>query len=78
MITCPCILGCSVVSNSFVTPWTVPVRFLCPWDFFPDRNTRVGCHFLLQNDCMRREQGWHWGVEGGKGIHLAFRKQKPR
>ena len=46
MITCPCILGCSVVSNSFVTPWTVPVRFLCPWDFFPDRNTRVGCPSL--------------------------------
>ena len=24
-----------------------PARFLCPWDF-PGKNTRVGCHFLLQ------------------------------
>ena len=32
----------------FVTPWTVqPARFLCPRNF-PGRNTREGCHFLLQ------------------------------
>ena len=31
----------SVMSNS-ETP-----RFLCPWNF-PGKNTRVGCHFLLQ------------------------------
>ena len=24
-----------------------PTRFLCPWDF-PGKDTRVGCHFLLQ------------------------------
>ena len=24
-----------------------PTRFPCPWDF-PDKNTGVGCHFLLQ------------------------------
>ena len=24
-----------------------PTRFLCPWDF-PGKNTRLGCHFLLQ------------------------------
>ena len=24
-----------------------PTRLLCPWDF-PDKNTGVGCHFLLQ------------------------------
>ena len=28
----------------FATPWTVA---LCPWDF-PGKDTRVGCHFLLQ------------------------------
>ena len=32
---------------TFATPWTVPTRFLRPWDF-PDKNTGVGCHFLLQ------------------------------
>ena len=25
----------------------VPARLLCPWDF-PGKNTRVACHFLLQ------------------------------
>ena len=30
----------------FETPWIVHSRFLCPWNF-PDKNTRVGCQFLL-------------------------------
>ena len=25
----------------------LPTRVLCPWDF-PDKNTGVACHFLLQ------------------------------
>ena len=29
------------------TPWTVPARLLCPWNF-PDKNTGEGCHSLLQ------------------------------
>ena len=41
-----CVLSCSVVSVSFVTPWTIALRLLCPWDF-PGKITRVGCHFLL-------------------------------
>ena len=28
-------------------PGLYPARFLCPWSF-PGKNTRVGCHFLLQ------------------------------
>ena len=35
------------MSDSFVTQWTEPARFLCPWDF-PGKNTGVGYHFLLQ------------------------------
>ena len=32
----------------FVTPWIVAcVRLLRPW-YFQDKNTGVGCHFLLQ------------------------------
>ena len=31
----------------FVTPQTVATSLLCPRDF-PDQNTRVGCHLLLQ------------------------------
>ena len=37
----------SVMSDSFVTPWTVAHQAPCPWDF-PGKNTGVGCHFLLQ------------------------------
>ena len=31
----------------FVTLWTIPASFLCPWDS-PGKNTGVGCHALLQ------------------------------
>ena len=37
------------MSYSFLTPWTVACRLLCPWDF-SGKNTAVGCHFLLQRD----------------------------
>ena len=41
------LFSCSVVSDS-VSPWTVPHQApLCPWDF-SSKNTRMGCHFLLQ------------------------------
>ena len=32
-----------------MTPWTVPAKLLCPWDF-PGKNTGVGCHSLLQGN----------------------------
>ena len=31
----------------YATLWTVPARFLCPWDS-PGKNTGVNCHVLLQ------------------------------
>ena len=31
----------------FVSPWTVALRFLCPW-YFSGKNTGVGCYSLLQ------------------------------
>ena len=37
----------SVVSNSLWPHGLKPTRSLCPWDS-PDKNTGVGCHFLLQ------------------------------
>ena len=39
--------SCSVVSDSLWPNELLPARLLCPWDF-PGKNTRVGCHFLLQ------------------------------
>ena len=40
--TCHFSLVCSPQPNGLL-----PTRLLCPWDF-PGKNTRVGCHFLLQ------------------------------
>ena len=47
---------------NFATPWST--KLLCPWDS-PGKNTRVGCHFLLQG--IIRTQGsnpglLHWRV----------------
>ena len=41
---CEC---CSVVSDSVVTPWTVPHQDPLSVGF-PGKNTGLGCHFLLQ------------------------------
>ena len=39
--------ACSVVSNSLQPHGLYPSRLLCPWDF-PEKNTGVDSHFLLQ------------------------------
>ena len=38
---------CSVMSDSLGPHGLQVTRLFCPWDF-PGKNTRVGCHFLLQ------------------------------
>ena len=38
----------------FVTLWIVAIRFLCPWDSV-GKNTRVGCHALLQGTFLNQE-----------------------
>ena len=39
---------CPHAGMLFATPWSVACQSpLCPWNF-PDKNTGVGCHFLLQ------------------------------
>ena len=47
---CCCSSGASVVSDSMQPHRRQPIRLLCPWDS-SDKNTGVGCHFLLQ--CMK-------------------------
>ena len=42
-----CVISHSVVSNSLRPHGRQPTRFCCPQEF-PGKNTRVGCHFLLQ------------------------------
>ena len=46
----------SVVSNSLRPYELQPARLLCPWDS-PGKNTRVGCHALLQG--ILPTQGWN-------------------
>ena len=55
---CPLDVLCAVLRRVrlFSTPWTVPTRLLCPWDF-SGKNTRVSCHFLLQGNLS------HPGIE---------------
>ena len=56
------VLSHSVMSNSFEL---FAARFLCPWDS-PSKNTRVGCHFLLQGIFLPQESNLcilHWQVD---------------
>ena len=41
--------GSCLVAKSCLTLVSLPARLLCPWDF-PGKNTRMGCHFLLQGN----------------------------
>ena len=52
-----CVCECSVVSNS-LWPWTIACQLLCPWSF-PGKNTRMGCHFLLQGISLIQELNPH-------------------
>ena len=42
-----CMLSCFICVRLFAALWTVPSRFLCPWDS-PGKNIGLGCHALLQ------------------------------
>ena len=46
-----CCAGYSVVSDSLRPHEPHPTRLLHLWNS-PGKNTKVGCHFLLQNDRM--------------------------
>ena len=60
----------------FATPWTLPARLLCLWDF-SDKNTGVGCHFLLQgivpSQGLNLHLQWllHWHIDFLKIIYLS-------
>ena len=46
------------MSNSLGPLGVQPARLLCPWDF-PGKNTRVGCHFLLQDILLTQGSNLH-------------------
>ena len=49
----------SVVSDSLQFHGLQPSRLLCPWDF-PEKNTGVGCHFLLQGIFLTLRSNLHF------------------
>ena len=49
---CVCLVAQSCLTLG--TPQTVTARLLCPWDF-PDKNTGVSFHFLLQGIFLTQE-----------------------
>ena len=51
---CVFMLNDQVIFNS-LWPHGLATSLLCPWDF-PGKNTRVGCHFLLQESSRSRDQ----------------------
>ena len=82
----PCMCVCCHFSHvrGFATSWTVaPTRLLCPWNF-PDKNTGMGCHALLQgifptqgsNPHLLCLLNWQVGslplVPHGKPIHWPY------
>ena len=52
---CVCVLS---HIQLFSSPWTVAPRLLCPWNF-PGKNTRMGCHFLLQGIFLTQRSSLH-------------------
>ena len=73
------------VAQSCLTLWShrlQPTRLLCLWDF-QGKNTRVGCHFLLQGIFSTQGSNTHllhWQADSllleppGKPFHMAEKK----
>ena len=67
--------ACLVVSDSLWPHGWQPARLLCPWDF-PNKNTGVGCHFLLQEISLTQESNpcllcfLHWQENSVPLCHL--------
>ena len=69
---CVCALSHQVVSDSLRPHGLQSVRLLCPWSF-PDTNTGVGCHFLLQGIFLTQGSNphlLHWEVDSSPLGHL--------
>ena len=53
-----CMLSHFSCVQLFVTPWTVAHQAPLPWDS-PGKNTRVGCHALLQGIFLTQGSNQH-------------------
>ena len=72
MLSSPC-HACSVVSDSLWLHELQPTRLLCPWDF-PDKNTRVDYHFLLQGIFPTR--GLNLSLLNCRHVHYCLSQQR--
>ena len=80
---CCCLLA---MSGSFATMNCKPTRLLWPWDF-PDKSTRVGCHFLLQGIFLTQESNprlllgrwilYHWTTGEAPDLYILSSWNKP-
>ena len=59
-----CILSRFSHVQLFVTQWTVPTKFLCPWNS-PGKITRVGHHALLGDLRNPGIEPHTWHIPGG-------------
>ena len=72
-------MNCAVLSHSVMadsaTPWTAVHQAVCPWNS-PDKNTIVGCHFLLQGIFLTQGSNpcllclLHWQADSLPQSHL--------
>ena len=67
-----------VMTDSFVIPWAVAPRLLCPWDFL-GKIIGVDCHFLLQGifPTQRSNPCLHVSCSAG-GFFIAEPLGKPK
>ena len=71
---------CSVMSDSLQPYGLQPTRLLCPWNFL-GKNTKVGCHFLLQGLFLTQGLNLpllcllHWQVDSLPLSHLGSPKE---
>ena len=66
------VLSHGAVSSSLYPDALQPARLLCPWDF-PGKNTRMGCHFLLQGIFLTpglNPRLLHWQADSLPVSHL--------
>ena len=70
---CVGVLNCSVVSDSLWPQRLKPTRLFCPWAS-PDKDTGVGCHFLLQGIFLTQGLNphlLHWQADSLPLSHLS-------
>ena len=76
----PCVYFQSVTSNSLWPHGLQPARLLCLWNF-SGKNTRMGCHILLQgisptqgsNPCL--SLCWHWQTDSLPLHHMGVSRK---